>query len=738
MSEDSHRELESNEHLPQVWWSFRSKLVLIFLILSLLPLATVGYLAVDHAKQSLNESTVRHLMIVSILKEEGFAEWINDNKQKLRELADHTSVREYIVTLTTSPSNTAAYQAAFTTLRDDYFQHNLDYIDSSLDLFLLDSKNGKVILSTNAKQIGEIHKHITYFIKGKQQTSVQTVFYAPALEQAAVVISTPVKNQLGELIAVLVSHLDPAEMSAIMLFSNNVNTTEETYLVNKYNFFVTDSRFEPGLALRKAIQTEGVEDCLAGNSSTSHYKNYRGQTVIGVYRWLPDWEMCILTEMEEAEALAPIFKFRAVVGNIAWAISLGVIVLALIFARTITQPIQQLINGVNEFAQGNLDYRITAKTSDELAVLAKAFNSMAAKRKQASQAISESEARLALIFRSVPVAFCTINKAGDLWVSNQFETLTGIPGAELTADRRLWLTRMHPDDYGRAKLKAQEFQEKGEYDCEFQWLCGDGVYRWFYSHSRQLYDEQGQPDQTIGLWIDITARKRAEELLKNALVEKDVLLKEVHHRVKNNLQTLIYLIDMETAAPKDPEVNQALTELQGRIRATALIHEKLYQTENSAQIDFEAYVDDLVYYLRQALAGNRDIIIRTEATPYFLKVNQAISCGLIINELVTNAIKYAFPSDLKPPGGLADPVEQLPAEIVIKFVSQNNEFILTIYDNGIGLPEEFDWRKTELLGLKLVDIWATHQLDGSFEVELMTGAISSRPGTMFTVRFSSD
>lgn len=110
MSQNSHRELESNERLPQVWWNFRSKLVLVFLLLSLLPLIIVGYLAVDHAKQALNENAVRHLMIVSILKEEKFAEWINDNKQKLHELADHTSVREYIVTLTTSPSNTVAYQ----------------------------------------------------------------------------------------------------------------------------------------------------------------------------------------------------------------------------------------------------------------------------------------------------------------------------------------------------------------------------------------------------------------------------------------------------------------------------------------------------------------------------------------------------------------------------------------------------------------------------------------------------
>ncbi|MCB0167418.1 MAG: PAS domain-containing protein [Anaerolineae bacterium] len=735
MSQGSQGPVENNKTLPRVWWSFRSKLVFIFLILSLLPLVIVGCFAIEYAKQSLNEITVRHLMVVSVLKEAEFTEWINDNKQKLRELAERAPVRDYVVILTTSLPNTAAYQTAFTTLRDDYLQHNLDYIDSSIDLFLLDSQNGRVIVSTNPQQIGEVHSHNAYFIDGKQETSVQTVFYAPALKQAAVVISTPIKNQLGELMAVLVSHLDPAEMSAIMLVNNNVNTTEETYLVNKYNFFVTDSRFESGFALKKDIHTEGVNNCLAGNSGTGHYENYRGQTVIGVYRWLPDWEMCILTEIEEAEALAPVFKFRMVVGNIAWVMSLGVIILALIFARTITQPIQQLINGVNELAQGNLDYRITGKTGDELAILAAAFNSMVIKRKQAIQAISESEARLALIFRSVPVAFCTISKTGELWFSSQFEALTGIPGAEFAADQQLWLTRMHPDDQVKARLKAKEFQEKGEYDCEFQWRCGDGAYRWFYSYSRQLYDDQGQPDQTIGIWIDITARKRAEELLKRALAEKEVLLKEVHHRVKNNLQTLIYLIDMQTVATKDPEVNQALAELQGRIRATALIHEKLYQTENLTQIDFEAYLADLVHHLRRALTGDRGITIRVEAASCSLEVNQAIPCGLIINELVTNAVKYAFPDELTPRDAMAGQTDRPPAEIVITFTAQNNQLVLTVHDNGIGLPAGYNWRETKSLGLKLVDIWARHQLNGSFEVE--PGDVDSplRPGANFIIRF---
>lgn len=216
--------------------------------------------------------------------------------------------------------------------------------------------------------------------------------------------------------------------------------------------------------------------------------------------------------------------------------------------------------------------------------------------------------------------------------------------------------------------------------------------------------------------LDEQVQLRTDEL-NSALAEKEVLLKEIHHRVKNNLQSLIYLIDMQAERIEDAEALRVTRDLQGRFRAMAIVHEKLYQSEDFAQVDFEEYLQDLAPHLLNAMGNNRDISLRVDATNLVIGVDTAIPCGLIINELVTNALKYAFP----------DP-DMSGCEIDVALKSQDGEYILTVSDNGVGMPPELDWRATESLGLKLVNIWATYQLGGSIEVD-------TQQGTTTTIRF---
>jgi len=230
----------------------------------------------------------------------------------------------------------------------------------------------------------------------------------------------------------------------------------------------------------------------------------------------------------------------------------------------------------------------------------------------------------------------------------------------------------------------------------------------------------------IELQAEITQRVQAEEQLKAALAEKEALLKEVYHRVKNNLISLIYLVDMQAENIEAPETLAAFEDLQGRVRAMSLVHQKLYQATDLARIDFGEYLADMTAQLFYALGNNRPIALRVEAANVFIKAKLAVTCGLIVNELVTNALKYAFPdTPLNPPyregreGG---------DEIRVEFELQENEYVLTVSDNGAGLPPELDWRATESLGLQLVNNWATYQLRGSLKVD-------GRQGTAFTIRF---
>lgn len=205
----------------------------------------------------------------------------------------------------------------------------------------------------------------------------------------------------------------------------------------------------------------------------------------------------------------------------------------------------------------------------------------------------------------------------------------------------------------------------------------------------------------IWQYRDITERKKTEKLIEASLQEKETLLKEIHHRVKNNMQIVSSLLDHQTRYIKDKNVIDIFTESQNRIASMALVHEKLYQSKDLARIDFYDYINDLVANLFQSYMDNSSkITLNMNIENIQLDIDFAIPCGLIINELVTNSLKYAFP-------------EGRTGEIMIAFRKiEDNMFELVIGDNGIGLPPDLDFRKTNSLGLHLVTILAENQLHG--------------------------
>ena len=196
-------------------------------------------------------------------------------------------------------------------------------------------------------------------------------------------------------------------------------------------------------------------------------------------------------------------------------------------------------------------------------------------------------------------------------------------------------------------------------------------------------------------------RKRAEAQIKASLQEKEVLLKEIHHRVKNNLQIISSLLNLQADYLKDNQAIEIFKDSQNRIESMALIHEKLYQSKDLAKINFADYIQELATSLFCSYEVNLNAItLKMNIEDVILGIDAAIPCGLIINELVVNSLKHAFP-------------EGNPGEISIDFYSKNpNEFALIVSDSGIGLPKELDLQNTNSLGLQLVNA-LTHQLEGN-------------------------
>ncbi|BAZ28300.1 signal transduction histidine kinase [Cylindrospermum sp. NIES-4074] len=215
---------------------------------------------------------------------------------------------------------------------------------------------------------------------------------------------------------------------------------------------------------------------------------------------------------------------------------------------------------------------------------------------------------------------------------------------------------------------------------------------------------------------ELAQRHKAEVKLRSALAEKEVLLKEIHHRVKNNLQIVSSLLQLQAHTLKDPEVLRALRESQNRIESISLIHKNLYTSPNIGNLDVADYINNLAANLLISYQiGPGRIGLKTNIAPVNLNVDQAIACGLIINELISNALKHAFPN------------EQV-GTIYIKLHTHLNSIEMTVQDNGIGLPNDLNWRNTDSLGLSLVYDLVTEQLEGTITVE-------RNQGTVFNIQF---
>lgn len=219
------------------------------------------------------------------------------------------------------------------------------------------------------------------------------------------------------------------------------------------------------------------------------------------------------------------------------------------------------------------------------------------------------------------------------------------------------------------------------------------------------------------LQAEIAERRQIEAQLRDSLHEKEVLLQEVHHRVKNNLQVVSSLLNLQAGTVSDPGALDVLQDSQRRVRSMALIHEKLYRSKNLAEIDFGDYIRDLVTaLLRAQINGQATVNCHVEAAPVFLPLGVAMPCGLILNELVSNALKHAFPN--RRHGDVYVSLSEV----------AGGQVELMVIDDGIGLPEGLDWRNSPSLGLQLVTT-LVDQLEGTLKVE-------SNGGTRVAVRFS--
>lgn len=265
---------------------------------------------------------------------------------------------------------------------------------------------------------------------------------------------------------------------------------------------------------------------------------------------------------------------------------------------------------------------------------------------------------------------------------------------------------VHKDDLSHVLSSLSRAMTEGrEHNVEYRINRGDGAERWVSCIGAPSRDEQGKILRLTGFVQDITERKQSEQTLTEALKDKEVLLREIHHRVKNNLQVVASLLYLQAMHAAEGATVEALKESGRRIQLMAQIHEKLYRSSSLARVRIDSFIRSLIEDMiaSYGIDANR-IVLETDLENITLDIDQAIPCSQIVSELVSNALKHAFPVDRK-------------GRIDIRMYTEDDRIALCIEDNGVGMPTGKDWQSTGSIGLQVVSALAK-QLGG--EVEMTT------------------
>ncbi len=332
-------------------------------------------------------------------------------------------------------------------------------------------------------------------------------------------------------------------------------------------------------------------------------------------------------------------------------------------------------------------------------------------RKEVSKSLKESELAYKTIFENTGTATAIINQQNIISLSNtEFEKLTGYSKKEIEGSKK-WTDFVHEEDMGLINASNQNLSDKivnNPKNYEFRLVDVDGNIKYIHVIDVAI---PGSKNSLLSL-LDITETKNAEAAIKKSLKEKEILLKEIHHRVKNNLTVISSLLNLQSRYIKDKDDLKMFQESQSRAKSMALIHQRLYDSADLKRINFGDYIRSLANDMFQTyLLDPKQVKLEMDVEDVMLDIDTTIPLGLILNELLTNSMKYAFPE-----GKLYDQT----GIIRVKLSKMGKSYSMIVEDDGTGLPIDVNFETPDSLGLQLISS-LSEQLGGNVELSRNNG-----------------
>jgi PAS domain S-box-containing protein len=573
-----------------------------------------------------------------------------------------------------------------------------------LNLILFVDNNGNIVygkaydLETN--QYTNLPKNLSNFTKENpllQHDSLEGKNGVLNLPEGPMIITTrPIVNshEQGPIKGTLIMgrYITPNELNLL------INTPNSTLSVSGYNDPYKPSDFSkilPSLSNAKPWNLQ-----ILGSNSIAAYA-----LINDIYG-----NPAIILKSEMSRTLYKSY-LNTVLYFIISIVMIGLFFVGLILYsldKNVLNRLDQIMSEIIDIGKkGDLKRRITVFGNDELSDLALSINNTVYALQKSEQNLEESEKNYKSIFENTGTAMIIAEEDMTITLVNKiFENIVKQDKEDIEGKLN-WIDILIPEDrekiqeYHRTHEKSNvlDIQPKN-YETKVD-IDGDVVDLF------ATFDFIPGTRKSLISLIDITDRKRAEGLLKTSLKEKELLLREIHHRVKNSLQIISSLLSLQSSKLDDEKIIEEYKESENRIHTIALIHESLYQSTDISKIDFKDYVEILVEDIMHSFNADTNLIKTSiEIGDFELGIETAIPLGLIINELISNSLKHAF--------------RHKKGEITIILEKNEDLYTLTVKDNGIGLPDGFNFNNTQSLGFQLVNA-LVNQLDGELDVEIDNG-----------------
>ncbi|GAN34897.1 MAG: PAS domain S-box protein [Candidatus Brocadia sp. AMX2] len=523
--------------------SIKSRLIFLLIVFTLLPFVLLRIIAYPRVQTDLQEVLIRNLDGIGHKQTELVTNWMYERIKNVSVIAEN-------------PFITKCAQIAKEDVDYPDIVHYLEVVKNKYGYtgILVSNDKGLVTAATAEEDAGSDISHMDYFKRAVQghtfvsgiipsEIPLTNEFGEKELGMPTMFVSTPLRNKYGIVVGIVAIRMDVKALNDLLL-SLKLGKTEETYLVSKDGYMLTESRFaqdlkDMGLIKRRcALElklvsretgelTNGVKQCVTGKNGfdAKGYKDYRGKTVLGVWRWLPEFKWGLITEIDKDEGYGPAYNLNYIVSSVLIILAFPIVIIAYFIGKKTSTPIVQLTEVTEKIASGDLTQRIDIQRKDEIGILAKSFNTMAISLEEKTRALSDSEKRYRELFNSVKEGvyqseptedgvFISINRAGaEILGYKSPKEVIGMKVRDIYAD---------PDD--RRKV-IEKLTKEGVWK-SFTSLCKRKNGELFYMErtSNLVTDETGSPIHINGIFRDISERKKLEgELLESELQHRQLL-----------------------------------------------------------------------------------------------------------------------------------------------------------------------------------------------------------------------